>query len=49
MKFTEAQLEKAFAELLGNENFPHYLGETNLSEIPNSWNLSSFFANKLDI
>lgn len=28
MKFTEAQLEKAFAELLGNEGFPHYLGET---------------------
>lgn len=28
MKFTEAQLEKAFAELLGNENFPHRLGET---------------------
>ena len=24
MKFTEAQLEKAFAELLGNENFPHH-------------------------
>ena len=22
MKFTEAQLEKAFTELLGNENFP---------------------------
>ncbi len=28
MKFTEAQLEKAFAELLENENFPHRLGET---------------------
>ena len=28
MKFTEAQLEKAFTELLGNENFPHHLGET---------------------
>ena len=28
MKFTEAQLEKAFTELLGNENFPHRLGET---------------------
>ena len=28
MKFTEAQLEKAFAELLENENFPHHLGET---------------------
>ena len=26
MKFTEAQLEKAFAELLGNENFPHHIG-----------------------
>ncbi len=28
MKFTEAQLEKAFAVLLENENFPHHLGET---------------------
>ena len=28
MKFTEAQLEKAFAELLENEDFPHRLGET---------------------
>ena len=28
MKFTEAKLEKAFTELLGNENFPHLLGET---------------------
>ena len=28
MKFTEAQLEKAFTELLGNEQFPHRLGET---------------------
>lgn len=28
MKFTEAQLEKVFTELLGNENFPHRLGET---------------------
>jgi type I restriction enzyme R subunit len=28
MKFTEAQLEKAFAELLGQEGFPHHLGET---------------------
>jgi len=28
MKFTEAQLEKAFTELLGNENFPHHLGVT---------------------
>jgi len=26
MKFTEAQLEKAFIELLGNENYPHQLG-----------------------
>ncbi|MCC5919759.1 MAG: HsdR family type I site-specific deoxyribonuclease [Cyclobacteriaceae bacterium] len=26
MKFTEAQLEKAFAELLGREGFPHHLG-----------------------
>ncbi len=28
MKFTEAQLEKAFAELLENENIFHSLGET---------------------
>ena len=28
MKFTEAQLEKAFTELLGNEHFPHRLGIT---------------------
>lgn len=28
MKFTEAQLEKAFAELLGQEGFPHHLGVT---------------------
>jgi type I restriction enzyme R subunit len=26
MKFTEAQLEKAFIELLGNEQYPHQLG-----------------------
>ena len=26
MKFTEAQLEKAFIELLGQEGFPHHLG-----------------------
>lgn len=28
MKFTEAKLENAFTELLGNENFPHQLGIT---------------------
>lgn len=28
MKFTEAQLEKAFTELLGQEGFPHHLGIT---------------------
>lgn len=28
MKFTEEKLEMAFAELLGNENFPHHLGIT---------------------
>ncbi|MCZ2102156.1 MAG: HsdR family type I site-specific deoxyribonuclease [Chitinophagales bacterium] len=28
MKFTEAQLEKAFAELLAQENYPHSWGET---------------------
>jgi len=26
MKFTEEKLERAFTELLGNENFPHFLG-----------------------
>jgi len=28
MKFTEEKLEKAFIELLGNEGFPYYSGET---------------------
>lgn len=28
MKFTEEKLEKAFIELLGNENYPHHLGNT---------------------
>jgi type I restriction enzyme, R subunit len=28
MKFTEAKLEKAFTELLGNEGYPHHLGNT---------------------
>lgn len=28
MKFTEAKLEQAFTELLGNEGFPHHLGIT---------------------
>ncbi len=28
MKFTEAKLEKAFTELLGQEGFPHHLGIT---------------------
>jgi len=28
MKFTEAKLEQAFIELLGNENFPHFLGNS---------------------
>ncbi len=27
-KFTEAQLEAAFAELIGNEGYPHHLGNT---------------------
>jgi type I restriction enzyme R subunit len=26
MKFTEASLENAFTELLGQEGFPHHLG-----------------------
>jgi hypothetical protein len=25
-KFTEAQLEAAFAELIGNEGYPHHFG-----------------------
>ncbi len=28
MKFTEAQLEKTFTEVIGNENYPHQLGDT---------------------
>ena len=28
MKFTEASLERAFTELLGQEGFPHHLGIT---------------------
>ena len=28
MKFTEQKLEKAFTELLGQEGFPHHLGNT---------------------
>ena len=28
MKFTEEKLEKAFTELLGDENFPHQQGIT---------------------
>ena len=28
MKFTEEKLERAFTELLGNENFSHHLGIT---------------------
>ena len=28
MRFTEASLEKAFTELLGQEGFPHHLGNT---------------------
>ena len=27
-KFTEPQLESAFAELIGNEGYPHHLGNT---------------------
>ncbi|MFY0712626.1 type I restriction endonuclease subunit R [Seonamhaeicola sp. NFXS20] len=33
MKFTEAKLEQAFIELLGNEGYPHYLGNT-LKRLP---------------
>ena len=28
MKFTEAKLEQAFVELLGDEDYPHCLGST---------------------
>ena len=28
MKFTEAQLEEAIIELLGEKGYPHHLGET---------------------
>jgi type I restriction enzyme R subunit len=28
MKFTEEKLERAFIELLENEGYPHYLGNT---------------------
>lgn len=28
MKFTEEKLEKAFIELLGNESYPHHLGNS---------------------
>ncbi|MCK0131474.1 HsdR family type I site-specific deoxyribonuclease [Flavobacteriaceae bacterium F08102] len=33
MKFTEAKLEQAFIELLGNEGYPHFLGNT-LKRLP---------------
>jgi len=33
MKFTEAKLEEAFIELLGNEGYPHFLGNT-ISRMP---------------
>lgn len=28
MKFTEEKLERAFVELLGNENYPHFHGDS---------------------
>ena len=33
MKFTEAKLEEAFTELLGDEGYPHFLGNT-LKRLP---------------
>ena len=33
MKFTEAKLEEAFIELLGNEGYPHFVGNT-ISRMP---------------
>jgi type I restriction enzyme R subunit len=32
MKFTEAKLEQAIIDLLGNEGYPHVLGETSSRE-----------------
>ena len=37
MKFTETKLEKAFTELLGNENFPHQLGITISSSVEDAF------------
>jgi type I restriction enzyme, R subunit len=45
MKFTEASLEKAFTELLGQEGFPHHLGNTitrNPDEVLIEENLQTF-------
>ncbi|MFK7115617.1 HsdR family type I site-specific deoxyribonuclease [Flavobacterium oreochromis] len=49
MKFTEAKLEEAFIELLGNENYPHYLGNTitrNPDEVLIEEDLIAFLLNR---
>ncbi|MEZ5058973.1 MAG: HsdR family type I site-specific deoxyribonuclease, partial [Saprospiraceae bacterium] len=49
MKFTEAHLEKAFAELLGQEGFPHHLGLSitrSLDEVLIEEDLRNFLLNQ---
>ncbi|UOY08229.1 type I restriction endonuclease subunit R [Muricauda sp. SCSIO 64092] len=49
MKFTEAKLEEAFIELLGNEAYPHYLGNTivrNPDEVLIEEDLTAFLLNQ---
>lgn len=43
MKFTEEKLEKAFTELLGQEQMSSFLPQK-----LDNFKMSSFFANKLD-
>lgn len=49
MKFTEAKLEEVFIELLGNEAYPHFLGNTitrNSDEVLIEEDLKAFLLNK---
>ncbi|MFY8019984.1 MAG: type I restriction endonuclease, partial [Bacteroidia bacterium] len=49
MKFTEEKLEHAFIELLSNEGFPHFLGNTlsrSLEEVIIEEDLIQYFLNK---
>lgn len=49
IKFTEAKLEEAFIELLGNEGNPHYLGNTitrNSDEVLIEEDLIAFLLNQ---